>query len=349
MLVRSGTIPMTSSGKIQRHACRAAFLAGKLKALAEHCGLPVNNAGPSAAIRPDTGDARSSTAHLATRSWQAAFAAIRQYALALPGAALPDLTPDTPLAALGLDSLQSLDLVAKLEETFACRLPDTVFSQVRTLEDLVQAVQKHLIDVPRRDVPAGQIPPRALRFGPFPRVRRLEASGTPAAAGGRRQPVFPRRPGRSRKRTLNRGALAGCQLQRAISYVGMAQILRSPLPPRPRSTAMAPAPAPVAWSPVATGLRFKSLPQGCGLRFRADRTIADSDHFLSRFKGEHRIESGYSKQFCSGYSQSPGSIRNRFRVQFLLAVQVSEDFQHIRTIAPPCWRTSSWMASGMGL
>jgi 8-amino-7-oxononanoate synthase len=168
VLVRSGTIPMTSSGKIQRHACRAAFLAGELKVLAEHCGLPVDNAGPSAAIRPDTGDARSSTAHLATRSWQAAFAAIRQYALALPGAALPDLTPDTPLAALGLDSLQSLDLVAKLEETFACRLPDTVFSQVRTLEDLVQAVQKHLIDVPRRDVPAGQIPPEHYDLARFP-------------------------------------------------------------------------------------------------------------------------------------------------------------------------------------
>ncbi len=38
VLVRSGTIPKTSSGKIQRHACRAAFLSGELKALAEYCG-----------------------------------------------------------------------------------------------------------------------------------------------------------------------------------------------------------------------------------------------------------------------------------------------------------------------
>jgi len=66
----------------------------------------------------------------------------------LAGAALPDLSPDTPLAALGLDSLQRLELAARLEKTFAGRLPDTVYSQARTLEDLVQAVQKHLIDSP---------------------------------------------------------------------------------------------------------------------------------------------------------------------------------------------------------
>ena len=36
MLVRGGTIPKTSSGKVQRRACRTAFLAGELKALAEN-------------------------------------------------------------------------------------------------------------------------------------------------------------------------------------------------------------------------------------------------------------------------------------------------------------------------
>ena len=107
-------------------------------------------------------------AHPAPHSWQTALAAIRQHARALAGAALPDLTPDTPLAALGLDSLQRLELVATLEKTFAGRLPDTVYSQARTLEELAQAVQKHLIDGPRPDVPAGQIPPEHYDFAQFP-------------------------------------------------------------------------------------------------------------------------------------------------------------------------------------
>jgi len=175
VLVRSGTIPRTSSGKIQRHACRAAFLAGELKALAEYCGSPVDDAGPSAAIRPGVEDAGgSSTAHPASQFWQAALAAVRQHARALAGAPLPDLTPDTPIAALGLDSLQRLDLVATLEKTFAGRLPDTVFSQARTLEDLVQAVQKHLIDGPRPDAPTGQVPPEHYDLACFPEYGELK-------------------------------------------------------------------------------------------------------------------------------------------------------------------------------
>ncbi len=192
VLVRSGTIPRTSSGKIQRHACRAAFLAGELKALAEHRGLPVDDAGPSAAIRPGAEDAGTSAARPAPHSWQVALDAVRQHARALAGAALPDLTPDTPLTALGLDSLQRLSLAAKLEKTFAGHLPETVFSQARTLEDLAQAVQKHLIDGPRPDVPADQIPPEHYDFARFPEYGELKRQEAHAAGGGRRQPVFPR-------------------------------------------------------------------------------------------------------------------------------------------------------------
>jgi 8-amino-7-oxononanoate synthase len=185
VLVRSGTILRTSSGKIQRHACRAAFLAGELKALAEHGGLPVDPAGSSAAIRPGAEATGTSPTHPASPSWQAALAAVRQHARALAGAALPDLTPDTPLAALGLDSLQRLSLAANLEKTFAGCLPETVFSQARTLEDLVQAVQKHLIDGPRPDVPADRIPPEYYDFVRFPEYGELKRQeGMLQAAGG---------------------------------------------------------------------------------------------------------------------------------------------------------------------
>jgi 8-amino-7-oxononanoate synthase len=73
-----------------------------------------------------------------------------------------------------LDSLQRLELAARLEKTFAGRLPDTVYSQARTLEDLVQAVQKHLIDSPRPDVPAGQIPSEYYDFVRFPEYGELK-------------------------------------------------------------------------------------------------------------------------------------------------------------------------------
>ena len=175
VLVRRGTIPKTSSGKIQRHACRAAFLAGELKALAEHGGRRVESPDPGAVVFPGAEDAGASPAPPAPHASQAAaLAAVRQHARALAGAALPDLTPDTPLTALGLDSLQRLDLAASLEKTFAGHLPDTVFSQAQTLEDLAQAVRKHLIEGPRPAVPSGQIPPEHYDFARFPEYGELK-------------------------------------------------------------------------------------------------------------------------------------------------------------------------------
>ena len=175
VLVRTGTIPKTSSGKVQRHACLAAFLAGELKALAEHCGLPAANADPRAAVRPGAEEAGASPAPPAPHPSQAAaLAAVCRHARALAGAALPDLAPDTPLTALGLDSLQRLGLAAALEKTFAGRLPDTVFSQAQTLDDLARAVQEHLIDGPRPDVSTGRIPPEHHDFAQFPEYGELK-------------------------------------------------------------------------------------------------------------------------------------------------------------------------------
>jgi 8-amino-7-oxononanoate synthase len=209
VLVRSGTIPKTSSGKIQRHACRAAFLAGELKALAEYRGLPAESVDPGAAVRSGASDAGAAQTPPAPHSSPVdALAAVCRQARALAGAALPDLTPDTPLTALGLDSLQRLDLAAALEKTFVGHLPDTVFSQAQTLGDLAQAVQKHLIDGPRPDAPTGQIPPENYEFAQFPeygelkrqeRILRVVAGDNPyfrvdqgdagSAAGSERRPI----------------------------------------------------------------------------------------------------------------------------------------------------------------
>ncbi len=104
----------------------------------------------------------------------------------MAGAALPDLTPDTPLAALGLDSLQRLALVADLEKTFAGHLPEAVFSQAQTLEDLVQAVQKYLIDGPRPDVPVDRIPPEYYEFALFPEYGELKRQASMLRGRGRR-------------------------------------------------------------------------------------------------------------------------------------------------------------------
>ena len=167
LLVRSGTIPKTSSGKVQRSACREAFLRGELKALAEYSGRRVEAADPCGVL--------SSPGFKGTDSVQSsAFDAVCQHARALSGAALPDLTLDTPIVVLGLDSLQRLGLVAVLEKTFGGRMPDAAYSDVQTLGQLAQAVQKHLIDGPESDVPPGRILPEHYTVARFPEYVQLK-------------------------------------------------------------------------------------------------------------------------------------------------------------------------------
>lgn len=61
---------------------------------------------------------------------------------ALPSAcALDSLSHDTEIAELGIDSLGALILVAELESALGARIPDGLFSGVRTLGQLEQRLR----------------------------------------------------------------------------------------------------------------------------------------------------------------------------------------------------------------
>jgi 8-amino-7-oxononanoate synthase len=161
VLIRCGTIAKTSSGKVQRHATCAAFRADELKPLARHNAQP--------------GLASFVPAPLPTPAAEStALAAVCQHALAMSGTGLADVTPETPIAALGLDSLQRVELVAALERSFGRHLPDTVYSQASTLGDLAAAVQRHLIDHPHSNVSARAIPAENYDVALFPEYLELK-------------------------------------------------------------------------------------------------------------------------------------------------------------------------------
>jgi acyl-CoA synthetase (AMP-forming)/AMP-acid ligase II/aryl carrier-like protein len=97
VLVRQGSIPKTSSGKIQRNACRQDFLAGTLDALHTARHVP-----PRAEGGPDTSPS----------------AFLREQLARLIGIAPEALDNSRTLAELGLDSMRQLELQQLLESRY---------------------------------------------------------------------------------------------------------------------------------------------------------------------------------------------------------------------------------------
>ncbi len=163
LLVRLGSIPRTTSGKVQRKACKAAYIADDIKAIASFA-LPPDHP-PSetvaSAVAPDA-------------SVNFVLAVICQHAHAMSGMPLASLSAQTQLAGLGLDSLKRMELLAVLEKTFAGHLPDSHIAQAQTLGDLALAVQRHLVDRPKDGTLTREVPPQHYDIAQFPEYAQLK-------------------------------------------------------------------------------------------------------------------------------------------------------------------------------
>lgn len=103
VLLKPGSVPKTSSGKIQRHACKDGFLANTLSIVGRwDADAPV--AAPAVPVQPSSVSAGAIRAFLIER--------IAQRLRLAPSA----LDSRQPLAGFGLDSLSAVQLAGELEE-----------------------------------------------------------------------------------------------------------------------------------------------------------------------------------------------------------------------------------------
>ena len=117
-LIKAGTIPKTSSGKIQRHASRSGFLAQSLEEL--HRSIFDETSSDSIGVSVSREALLSASPE--ERQQMAVFYLRQQIAAALKlSAASIDLY--RPLNALGLDSLQVIELRNQIEESLGVSLP----------------------------------------------------------------------------------------------------------------------------------------------------------------------------------------------------------------------------------
>ncbi|HEU4325455.1 MAG TPA: beta-ketoacyl synthase N-terminal-like domain-containing protein, partial [Roseiflexaceae bacterium] len=138
-LIAPGAIPKTSSGKIQRRACREQFLAGAFDTSA----VWREPARPASAAEQTPAD-RS-----ATEEW------LLDYIARATGVERGQIAADQPFARYGLSSLQAVEMVAAIEARLGRALPQTVVWTYPT----AQALASYLAGEGEAVVPTGAAAP----------------------------------------------------------------------------------------------------------------------------------------------------------------------------------------------
>jgi 8-amino-7-oxononanoate synthase/acyl carrier protein len=152
VLVRANSIPKTSSGKVQRHACREQFLQGKLLVVAQW------TAWDDSTIDADT-EAPVSNGKPLSDAEQRVVAVVIEQVRDVAKERAKKIDAETNIVVdLGLDSLERLNIAAKLERIFGGRIPDDVLQQVETIREVADAILQHIGSVPL-PVPVLEMPP----------------------------------------------------------------------------------------------------------------------------------------------------------------------------------------------
>ncbi len=238
ILIRTGSIPKTSSGKIQRHACRNGFQDDSLLIIAKwfrpeeespemqpngYHAVGGKNGHPAVNGNGQNGSGRSSIHsnghtnvhnngqhHPATNGsngspgslsngqrsrLQIVFNTVRSIAQDRAG----NLTAETNILDLGLDSLERLEIVSRLEDHFGGSFPEYVLQEMETCQQVAAAVETHLI--PFTEGRDNAVETSAYRFEEFAEFKRLEQSKEALASTGLGNPYFPVHSGTARDTT----------------------------------------------------------------------------------------------------------------------------------------------------
>jgi acyl carrier protein len=138
VLVRTGGVPKTSSGKIRRRATKAAYLEDTLPVVAKDV-LPNVVEGQGAELAAVDSDASESTASLDDAD--RVLSVVSDFLLRRRGSE-PARLSDSLQGDLGLDSLAVAELLIEVEAAFEVQLGDSVISELRTVEDVCGVVHE---------------------------------------------------------------------------------------------------------------------------------------------------------------------------------------------------------------
>lgn len=143
ILVRSSSIPKTSSGKIQRHACRKYFREDKLLCVAKWASWEAATASVSESA---TVCANSSVnTEEVSEEVQQVIAVVSEVVRQVAKERAKSLGPSTNIVVdLGLDSLERMGIASTLEEMYGGSIPTEVLQEIETITEIASAIVTHI-------------------------------------------------------------------------------------------------------------------------------------------------------------------------------------------------------------
>ena len=160
LLLRPVSLPITSSGKVQRNRCREQYLQGELQVLAEwqssgaaeSNGLAEKSSAKSLAVPEFLEKAKELDRQVLAgelQNWLLVW--LSERANLAPGS----IEPTTPFAELGIDSLTAVEISQEMDEILGLRLPPMVVWSYPTVEALAEYLAEQL-QTGRIQGPAGR-------------------------------------------------------------------------------------------------------------------------------------------------------------------------------------------------
>ncbi len=209
IFIKPNSIPKTSSGKIQRHACRDDYQSGALSVVAawsleegmtihrkrgrERINRAEKSAAEAGAPSPTPAVAKETTPDASTI--ERVMRIVRDVAKERAAGA----TMETEIAAMGLDSLERMEIVAGLEDHFGGRFTEEAILSMDTCRDVVRAVEQHLLGGEHPG--ERQVLPGDYCFDQSPEYLKLRSNINLAASAGLVNPFFTQHEGVTNDRT----------------------------------------------------------------------------------------------------------------------------------------------------
>ena len=124
---------------VQRHACRQGFLEDSLLIVAQRCLWDESTADEAVA---DAGDLETVPASAAADAQ--VLRIVMQQVRAIGRERVRELRAETNIVELGLDSLERMEVINGLEETFGGQLPEDVLPQIETCQEVADEIGEGL-------------------------------------------------------------------------------------------------------------------------------------------------------------------------------------------------------------